>query len=181
MSLSVQPTGDPKWRFLEEIFVSNSIAASFSVRAGGGIYASGITEEQRSKLREVAKRELRELALGYSAPVSEDQHIQNISNLAASISHNCSLLLSEGGFRFGIAQKALNVYLKYLWCANQIPTPPHCPFDSIVIGKLKLLHGSPDQWTKIVDASPYKEWVSAAKLVAAPASLAEWELTVWQG
>lgn len=52
--------------------------------------------------------------LGYSAPVSEDQHIQNISNLAASISRNCSPLLSEGGFRFGIAQKALSVYLKYL-------------------------------------------------------------------
>jgi hypothetical protein len=180
MASIVQPMGDPKWRFLEEIFVSNAIAASFSVRSGGVIYASGITEEQRSKLREVAKRELRGLATGYSTPVSEGQHIQNISNLATSISHNCNLLLSEGCFRFGIAQKALNVYLKYLWCANRIPTPPHCPFDSIVIGKLKLLHGSPDQWTRIVDASPYKAWVSAAKLVAGPTSLAEWELTVWQ-
>ena len=181
MAPSVAPMTDPQWRFLEDVFLSNAIGVSFSVRAGGGIYLKGATGDQRLELRGAVRRELLRLAHGYSVSVIEEQHIQNISELASSVSRTCEPALHDGCFRFGIAQKALNVYLKYLWCADRIPIPPHCPFDAIIIGKLKLTLGCPDQWTKIVDAAPYREWVSAARLVAGAKSLAEWELGVWQG
>ncbi len=46
-------------------------------------------------------------------------------------------ILFGNGFRVGIAQKALNLYLKYLWCLGKITEPPHCPFDSIIISEIK--------------------------------------------
>lgn len=41
-------------------------------------------------------------------------------------------------FRIGSAQKALNLYRKYLWCLGYIPFPPHCPFDATIIDQLPV-------------------------------------------
>jgi hypothetical protein len=45
---------------------------------------------------------------------------------------------SKNLFRVGTAQKALNLYLKYLWCLGEIKTPPHCPFDRGIIQMLPV-------------------------------------------
>lgn len=181
MGTGAQPGSDLKWRFLEEVFLSNAIGDAFSVRAGGGIYAPGTDDDQRWKLRDAVKGLLRRLASKYSTVVGEEEHIQNIAEFSNELSSSCGHLLAQGRFRFGIAQKALNVYLKYLWCAERIPVPPHCPFDSIVINKLKLPVDCPYQWTKVDDASVYRRWVHAAKAVAGNQSLSDWELSIWQG
>ena len=53
-----------------------------------------------------------------------------------------------GRFRIGVAQKALNLYLKHLWCLDWIYEPPHCPFDN---GIIRLLRPTPREtlWTQM--------------------------------
>src|SRR5215467_3622009 len=79
------------------------------------------------------------------------------------------------------AQKALNLYLKYLWCTGEIRTPPHCPIDGGVIKKLGAdLAGVP--WTKLDNIEKYKELIAAGEKIAANKkreSLADWELICW--
>jgi hypothetical protein len=83
-------------------------------------------------------------------------------------------LLAGGKFRIGTAQKALNLYLKYLWCLGKIRMPPHCPFDAQIIKKIPK---SPCQsWTKLKDEEEYLKLVAAANDTANPLSLAVWEL-----
>jgi hypothetical protein len=81
--------------------------------------------------------------------------------------------LNGSRFRIGSAQKALNLYLKMLWCFDRIPAPPHCPFDRIVLSHV------PDceriKWTELDSPSEYRRIVSCARSVAG-GSLAEWEL-----
>jgi hypothetical protein len=178
MASRAQATIEPKWQFLEDVFVSNSIRDSLTTRRGRRVYLPKPIDEQRSNLRKVLAVELRRIAAAYSGTVTEEEHVQNISELASRVSDNCKLFLNEGCFCFGIAQKALNSYLKYLWCANRLPMPPHCPFDNIVIEHLKLPLGCERQWTR-ADEAAYRKWVSAAKAAAGPESLAEWELRVW--
>lgn len=74
-------------------------------------------------------------------------------------------------FRIGIAQKALNLYLKYPWCLGIISRPPHCPFDGNILAEVGVF----DNWTQMDDPMRYREWVSAAERKAGEA-LAEWEL-----
>lgn len=78
-------------------------------------------------------------------------------------------------FRIGVAQKALNLYLKYLWCLDRIPVPPHCPFDSTVLRELELEFS----WTRSSKIEDYKSWVEHAKVAAGTKTLAEWELQLW--
>jgi hypothetical protein len=112
---------------------------------------------------------------------SEDDHVQNIENLAAQLTAEFSSDLWENRFRIGISQKLLNLYLKYQWTLERIPEPWHCPFDSNIIGRLDTI---PKPNWKCLDAIvDYKGLVANAKRVALKhdLSLAMWELREWRG
>ena len=81
--------------------------------------------------------------------------------------------------RIGSAQKALNLFLKYLWCIGEAPEPPHCPFDFQIISKLPPAVRC--NWTELDSIETYRALVAAAKTAAAGQSLAEWELAEYNG
>jgi len=68
-------------------------------------------------------------------------------------------ILRDGNYRYGVAEKLLNLALKYYWCLGHIPTPPHCPVDRIVIEKTHL-RGRVN-WTEIKDEPQYRGVIEA--------------------
>ena len=100
------------------------------------IYESGSSERARVQFRAGLQCFLDEAAPSYSAPVSDEAHIERIVALAAALTRDNSPALREGRFRIGPAQKALNLFLKYQWCSGWIGVPPHCPFDARIIAML---------------------------------------------
>lgn len=101
----------------------------------------------------------------------------NISTLADTLSLLHTTVLKDGRFRIGSAQKALNLFLKYLWCIGEIPTPPHCPLDYKIIQKLPP--PARRNWTEIETIDDYKSLVAEAKKLAGSQPLAEWELQLY--
>jgi len=171
-----------KRKFLIDQAIVNSIAAAFQ-RAG--VYAGGIKEGDIHKqlLRSELAQCLRLLGSIYAQPVTEETHCRNIVDLADTVTRKYSAtgILRNGRFRIGVAQKALNLYLKYLWCLGEIKTPPHCPIDARIIGKLKLDPRKAREyaWTKLDDIEKYKEIIQGCRDVAEDTCLAEWELKEW--
>ena len=165
---------DPKWSFLQRQFLANSVAAALQ-RAG--VYVRDATDEDGTVLGASIRSALVALAPAYVEKVAEEDHVRNIQALADEVSAQCGRVLHDGRLRFGVAQKALNLFLKYLWCAGRIPPPPHCPFDAIVIAKLPADVQVP--WTKIDTAEPYLKLVKAARALAGAESLPDWELRVY--
>jgi len=165
------------WKFIHAEILTSSINGALQ-RAS--VYRRGVIEKERESFRDVLKSHLSSLGMQYSnGHVTEDIHIGNIDTFADQVSTRCGEFLNNGRFRIGIAQKALNLYLKYLWCLGRIPPPPHCPFDAIVIGSL------PSKvrvaWTRLDSPHDYLALVKAARSKATERgqSLAEWELTQW--
>lgn len=109
--------------------------------------------------------------------VTEEKHLANILELTDTLTSKFSYCLKNGRFRIGIAQKALNLYLKYLWCVGLIPLPPHCPFDSIIIGHLSECRDL--NWTAIDTIEDYTNLVNAARRKTDTKQIAEWELGIW--
>ena len=73
----------------------------------------------RDAFRDGLKAELRGLANHYEGHDVEDGvHIQKIREMAKRLEQQHSGVLNGGRLFFGVAAKALNVYLKYLHCAN---------------------------------------------------------------
>ncbi len=137
-------------------------------------------EKTRMQFREEIKKFIRkEIVPQYKNIIDDNQHIANIEKFV-EWSKRFSKILNGGYLKIGVSQKLINLYLKYLWSLNLIETPPHCPFDRIIITKLG--YNNPPSWTKLDDINKYKEFVQKAKEKAQKENLtiAEWELKVFQ-
>src|SRR5689334_11713531 len=126
-------TADTRTRFLRNEFFGLTQDATLQHNA---TYRESATEADRARFRADLYRLLDSLSFRYATGISDEEHIDNIVRLADELSVIHESILRDGRFRLGSAQKALNLYLKYLWCAGLIPEPPHCPFDSRIIAKL---------------------------------------------
>lgn len=143
----------------------------------GHVYREGAEERLREDFRRGLRTGLEALATSYGTKVPDADHLRNIASLAENLSKAHAKALKGGRFRIGSARKALNLYLKYLWCLGEIPTPPHCPFDDEVISRLREYRGP--KWTKLETVPQYEQLLKAARQVAGDTMLAEWELDLY--
>lgn len=150
-----------------------SMTLMATVQRNRHLYRETATDGDKQTFRRELRKELERIIERYVVNIPEPQHFANIEGLANHISATSRSALENGRFKIGPAQKALNLYLKYMWCIGQIRTPPHCPFDAIVLSAIGC---DGDRWTKVDDIEKYKSWVSVAKEKANGSSLAEWEL-----
>ena len=181
--------------FLEDALLVNTLKTISDSRFGSArpVYKVAPSDKEKEKefaqkcaeFRNTLKSELRNLAKGYcSRDVEDELHIQNIRDLAGRLSKSYAEVLKDDELLFGVAQKAVNIYLKYLWCANLDIRPPHCPFDHGIIAALKLNAGFEHKWT-FAHEHDYLEWVRLAKVAAEAKgfkgfrALSEWELWKW--
>ena len=80
----------------------------------GRVYRSDATEAEKAAFRAELQRQLEATAATYSIKKTDAVHEDNIIALSASLSASHRATLLDGRFRIGSAQKALNLFLKYL-------------------------------------------------------------------
>lgn len=163
---------DIKIEFLRQIILSNVQSASFQ---HASVYAPNIQEKERLAFQSRFRQELSALEQFYHAPVSDDEHIMTIVSFANTLSEQFPHVLKDGRMRIGIAQKAINLYLKFLWCLELVPEPPHCPLDNLVLSKLR----ERVSWTKLDGIENYCKKIGELKKVAGELSLSQWECKLW--
>lgn len=173
---------EKKRLFHDDVLLSNALKDSLgSSRGGRPIYKEG---QEHDGFRDALKSELRNLAKQYSGiDGDEETHIQRIRDLASGLTKAHTAILYDDEFSFGVAAKALNVYLKHLWCGkpNLDIRPTHCPFDNNIIELLNP-QGCERRWT-YAEEKDYREWVRLAHSAAAAdgyPNLSEWELDKWK-
>lgn len=166
----------PKQRFLfNEICI---LAWNASVQRAH-LYSADInmedrrTPEFRASILEFIENEL---LPQYLNGCDEGTHTANIEELVRYGTSTGVKILGPGGYKFGVAQKVLNLLLKYLWCMGHITEPPHCPVDRIILEKT-VLKGKMN-WTAMSSTHEYREAIAAIRAVASSQglSIAAWEL-----
>ncbi len=160
----------------EQDTMKESINAAVGVRRGGKIYATDDGNERRAFKTEWAML-IRKGSARYThpaEPITDEQHCESIRRIIGSLSTRSKKCLNNELLRFGIAQKAFNLYLKFLWRLGiLLVPPPHCPVDRVVL-RAAGIDGS---WTQCVNEQQYMEWIE--RLRAKTRCLAEWEYKVW--
>lgn len=96
---------------------------------------------------------------------------------ADDLSSDFAPLFRAGRFRIGLAQKALNLYLKYLWCAGFAARPPHCPVDAIILEAAGIRDATP--WTRLDSIEEYVRLIHRLRDGTKGQPIAEWELAAW--
>jgi len=164
--------------FLKSEAFSSSVAAAFRHTK---IYRGNVSDTIKAEFHDELRKILDEISSQYAnTRISDELHITNIEYLQRTIIDKNTHILVDSGFTIGIAQKILNLYLKYLWCYGLIQEPPQCPFDQIILEIIKW-KGAP--WTKINTLEEYKRLKEQAKEKAKEKALSDhlavWELKLW--
>lgn len=155
--------------------MSNTRAAAFQ-RAN--VYAKDIEQKEKERFIKAFEKKLTELESIYANGVSEEKHVKNIQLFASELSAEFPLVIQGGRMKIGVAQKAINLFLKYLWLLDeQFTEPPHCPIDRIVLNAV----GIDANWTQLDSITTYLEMVGRIRKVADTKNqtLAVWELNMW--
>jgi len=168
------PVHEDKIDFLRYEVSILTLKAALSTRAGGlPIYSNACRDHRRAPIRNALRNELQGVEDAYSyGHVSHNDHCDYIEDLADRISNQHAESLHEGRFRYGIAQKLVNLHLKYLWSLGLIEEPPHCPLDGIVRDLANLDY----DWITSDSREEYEEAIALLNELANPRSLAVWEL-----
>ncbi len=156
------------------------LAINGSLQHSGTYIKGKDIDKRKEEFRASLRKQLRSKSKEYEeGQVREEDHIANIQNLSLDLSKNYSEILVGDEFRIGIAQKALNLYLKYCWARGIIEEPPHCPIDRIVLEKVRCSHVN---WTQICKIEEYKTLIDKVRKEAEAQgqTLARWELGIWQ-
>ncbi len=142
-------------------------------------YRDHVADIDRAAFRTAFTECLNRYGQQYRNPISENQHLDIIEQISYELSTQFAHILVNGRLRIGTSQKALNLYLKFLWCLDATrPTPLHCPVDGIVL-QAAGIWGS---WTQLDSIKTYAEWITRIHATAHTSgfpNIAEWELAQW--
>lgn len=166
-----------KGKFLNNEFWTLTFGAAFQ-RAS--VYKENVSDKQKTdfktKTREFVENSLKK---EYSEnKVSDEIHIENIFKVS-DFTGQFQDILQNGKLNFGVSQKMLNLYLKYLWCQNQISEPPHFPVDRRIqenIGFRPIV-----SWTRFQDSIDYMRIIDFVRAKNNEfSSIAEFELKYFE-
>lgn len=160
--------------FLRDEFFTLTLLGAFG---RSGLWRKTVPEKDRRQVHHALRSRIEILAEQYRTPVADPVHLANIHALADGLTAEFAPLFREGRFRIGLAQKALNLYLKYLWCAGFATRPPHCPVDAIILAAAAIKDATP--WTKLDSIEEYARLIERLRTQAAGQPLADWELAQW--
>ena len=156
--------------FIEKEIWMLTFAAAFQRSSA---YVPNASEKKKGYFKNMMSGHIGFIIDGYKeGHVTDDQHVNNIKDIS-KYSENFSSLFVDGRINFGIAQKMLNLYLKYQWCLGNIKEPPHFPVDRIIQQKLNgwaRAKGIPQlellPWTRFPDEIHYVEVINLARSIA---------------
>jgi len=140
-----------------------------------GIYKANTKEKERTYFRNMLQGYIQQTILKkYKQSISDEGHLENIisiSNYTASFKK-----VLKARINIGISQKLLNLVLKYYWCLNLLPEPPHFPVDRII--QQKIYKQPLVNWTQLNSVDTYMQIINDARILAKKQnlSLAQWEL-----
>ena len=150
-----------------------------------------VTTKDRKEFREALRNHIEGIVVNqYQDKIDSEKHIVNIQSIV-NFSQNNSFGEAPIAINFGVAQKLLNLYLKYSWCSGKLNTDPvHFPVDRLIQGKLNkeaeelnIPTRKLKAWTQFEDEEEYKKVIEFAEKVRVKKypdkSLAEMELEIF--
>jgi len=145
---------------------------------GTKLYENGASKERKREFKKELKRYVEKIVeKQYHTEVEEENHKKNIKSICKKAENDFGDILKNGKFMIGRGQKILNLYLKYLWCLEEITNiaePPHCPIDSKILDSI----GSDINWTELDNIKEYQGLIEKIRKKAndKSVSISQWEL-----
>jgi hypothetical protein len=183
-----------KLRFLKMYNPNKSNKTALEKAIGAAVsrnklYSPFVTNTMKLRVNCFWKDRLAEIGKKYiKNQYSEKEYLESIVGLKSEMNKKFHKLFTsktdvkdevDPGYRISHAQKSISVYLKHLWCINNIKTSPtQCPIDRNIL-TLIINKGKIPAWTKVNSLKSHNDLIQLIKnqaLIDKYDSVAEWEL-----
>ena len=174
----------------EKFLLSQLFGMSFQGMAQrGNLYKKESNSADREAWRKKLEAAVMDLPVGNVPEMADEAYLALLIGLQSEVNawKEFDNLLAEGGWRVGSVQKLVNLWLKYLWCAGFLKSPPpHFPVDRIMLQHIPNMKNV--SWTKMKSWQAddqtngivsYMSIINGARVVSAGEPLALWELRNW--
>ena len=164
--------------FLKQMILRNTLTAAVQ-RAG--VYQPGTDMRTKTRFRKAGEKWLTEFGARYvRATVTKDGWCDEIHSVCRSLEQEFKHHLRGGRIRFGIGQKMVSLYLKYLWLMSfdEAKRPLFAVLDR---GVMKAA-GISGNWTHLDNRIEYIRIVEAVDRHALQSGYidgAQWEADEW--
>ncbi|MDC7227917.1 MAG: hypothetical protein PQJ61_14215 [Spirochaetales bacterium] len=180
---------EAKKKFLDRYNIdrSNTDALSKSISAAvqhNKLYKSGLAESSRKEIRAYWGECLKEIQKTVENLTDEDYEKKILELQEKMNSKFGDLFYNPEGFKISHSQKSISVYLKHMWCLEEIGKPNQCPIDSIVLKKIGKKYPY-TKWTTVNDIEIHRNQIKDVRdfiieKFGNETSLAEGELLLFQ-
>jgi len=166
-----------KNKFINNEFWTLTFGAAFQ-RAN--VYKENVSDSDKKIFKTKTREYIENILVQeyYKHSISDEIHIENIYKLSLFTGQFQSIL-QNGKLNFGVSQKMLNLYLKYLWCNDKISEPPHFPVDRRIqenIGFKPVV-----SWTRFENSLDYMRIIHFTRKINNEfPSIAEFELKYFE-
>lgn len=128
------------------------------------VYQLDVSDDAKRIFKDVLKDEVLLLTSTYHLHTANDHlHLENIEQLGR-FSERFHEILKGGRLHFGVCQKLLNQFLKYVWCAGIMTTPPpHFPIDKNILKLFGFDDLQANSLLKAFDGSKYMKVIELAR------------------
>lgn len=142
--------------FIHRMVLRNSTNAAIQ-RAN--VYSSTTSQIGKNAFREDLKRWLTQLGLRYFAwEYNGKKYCDEITSLKTHLNTRHSFLLNGGNVKIGVCQKAITLYLKYLWLlGDNSKKPIYATLDRGIMNLAGVTN--PPNWTELDDIQEYERVV----------------------
>lgn len=143
------------------------------------VYKNDVNEESRKAFKIMLRSFIEEVIIPqYQLPInySDQEHLEFIHQVM-DYSKSFKEILNNGQLNLGVAQKLLNLILKYYWTLDIILEPPHFPIDRIIQQHIDSSYRI--TWTQMTKDEEYLQVINAVRdqVLGKDETLATWELT----
>ncbi len=139
--------------FIHRMVLRNSTNAAIQ-RAN--VYSTTASQTEKNAFRKDLKRWLKQLGLRYfSLEYDGKKYCDEIASLKTHLNNRHSTFLNGGNVKIGARQKAITLYLKYLWLlGDNSKKPIYATLDRGIMNLAGVKN--PPNWTKINDIQEYE-------------------------
>ena len=153
------------------------LAALATRRKTHPTYAAGATDRDKEEMKQWLRNYLVQLGKrNQLRSLSETEHLKELRTLVSEASKIHGSALHQGKFRFGVAQKLVNLYLKYLWAVGAVRIVHHCPLDGIINAEAELGY----EWNTSDSEDEYVKAIFRLRSHVGAEQLQDWEIRTFQ-
>ena len=141
-------------RYNQSRTIEEALSKSISAAVQHNRLYINVPHNERVPIRDFWSNSLRQLSSRYvDENWLEPNYEYEIIELKRLVNDEFGELID---FRISHSQKSLSVFFKHLWCLGEIPIPPQCPVDRIILTRANAPHNE-RSWGFIDDIETHRE------------------------